>query len=43
MPENKLTYIIILNYNAYQDTLECLKSIVNFNSNVKLNNLFNLN
>ena len=24
---NKLTYIIVLNYNAYQDTVECLKSI----------------
>ena len=32
MAENKLTYIIVLNYNAYQDTLECLKSIVNLNS-----------
>ena len=29
MAENKLTYIIVLNYNAYQDTIDCLESILN--------------
>ena len=32
MAKNKLTYIIVLNYNAYQDTIDCLKSIFYSNS-----------
>ena len=33
MVENNLTYIIVLNYNAYKDTIDCLKSIVSLKSN----------
>jgi GT2 family glycosyltransferase len=32
MAENKLTYIIVLHYNAYQDTIDCLESILNLSS-----------
>ena len=30
--ENTYTYIIVLNYNAYKDTIECLESIQNIDS-----------
>ena len=32
MVENNLTYIIVLNYNAYKDTIDCLESIVSLKS-----------
>ena len=27
MVQNKLVYIIVLNFNAYKDTIDCIKSI----------------
>ena len=29
---NKCSYIVILNYNAFQDTIECINSIIESNS-----------